>query len=222
MISEITVAGQEIGVVSVPAAPAYRTVEFTFKNAVAMNRSPFTGQTQTYVWPGADEWCPMEKPGTMTLPLLMQPQVAAWKAFLMECCGPANPFLLGDPMQPNPAGNLQGSVPLVDNSPAGSNQIGMKVLTVKGLSASRPRILLPWDYIGVGYRMHVVVNPVTADSTGKAAVAIWPSLREPPTDGAALKFNKVQGLFRLAGNTETWSRTAGSLTSLSFQIMEYR
>jgi hypothetical protein len=218
MITQIEVAGQSVGVVSMPASPGFSAVEWSFSDAVPANVSPFTGATQTYGWPGADKWL-----GTMTLPKLKQSEVAQWKAFLMECRGISKPFLLGDPLQPSPQGSIQGSTPLIDNeTTAGSNQAGMTMLATKGWTQNRARLLLPGDYLQIGYRMHVNINVVTADANGKATLSVWPSLRELPTDSAAIGLKHVKGLFRRANNVATWSTTVGQWTSLSFQVMEYR
>jgi hypothetical protein len=86
--------------------------------------------------------------------------------------------------------------------------------------------------------VHRAIGRVNSDANGKAVLVVWPSLREMPPDGLALRFGNPMingvasaglsaaagpvGLFRRASNVETWSATVGRLTSLSFQVMEYR
>ena len=98
----------------------------------------------------------------------------------------------------------------------------MKTLATKGWKAGISRALIPGDYVQVGSRMYRNLNPVNPDVNGKATLKIWPSLREVPTDGAAVILNSPRGLFRRANNEQTWSATVGQMTSLSFQIMEWR
>jgi hypothetical protein len=56
-------------IIALPINPGLQSVEFNIVDAVATVVSPFTGQTQTQVWPGADSIT-----GTATLPPLAQAQ----------------------------------------------------------------------------------------------------------------------------------------------------
>jgi hypothetical protein len=217
MLQSITVNGNAVSIVVLPSAPGLRSVEFDFEDAVASNVSPFTGQTQTQEWFGADKWS-----GMATLPPLSQCQADQWISALMECRGIAIPFLMGDPLKTSPAGNLQGSVPLIDNSVSGCNQTGAQLLNTKGWAASAFRLLLPGDYVQVGYRLHRNLDVVNSDASGKATLSLWPSLREGPVDSTAVILNNPQGLFRRADNKRTWSADITRLSRLSFPFAEYR
>jgi hypothetical protein len=181
-------------------------------DAVAIVTSPFTGQTQAQVWQGADQWT-----GTITLPPLTQCEADEWIAFLGELRGMANCFFLGDPLKRIPNGTASGA-PVVD----GTNMAGGSTLNTRGWTANTFRLLLPNDGIQVGNRLHKVVDSVNSDANGKAAISVWPSLREQPNDGQLVIVNNPQGLFRLASNKRTWSYSPSQLTSISFQIQEYR
>jgi hypothetical protein len=215
LINTITLNGNAVSVVALPHdIGSASSFEASFSDTVATVSSPFTGQTQAQQWPGADMWT-----GTVTLPPLTQEQADDWISFLMECRGMANAFQLGDPMKLSPRGNVSG-VAVVDGSVA--VVAGGQTLFTRGWTASRFRLLLPGDYLQVGFRLHRVLDAVTSDASGKAAISIWPSLREVPTDGQSIVLNKPQGLWRLATNKRTWSSDYTGLTRLSFQIMEYR
>lgn len=182
--------------------------------AVAIVRSPFTGQTQAQQWPGADMLT-----GTVTLPPLTQTQADAWIAFLMQLRGMANALQIGDPMKTAPRGTPLGSG-LVDGSfPVVA---GGQVLYTKNWTANSTGLLLPGDYMQVGYRLYRVLDTVNSDSTGGALINIWPSLREVPVDNEPLILNNPLGLFRLATNKRTWSADYTRLSHLSLQIQEYR
>jgi hypothetical protein len=214
LINPITLGGNTVSVVSLPASPGLRTVEWNFTDAVAVVSSPFTGQTQAQQWLGADMWS-----GTLTLPPLTQGQADAWISALMEMRGMANAFQIGDPMKRVPSGSVSG-VPVVDGSITVA--AGGQTLYTKGWTASKFRLLLPGDYLQVGYRLHRVLDGVNSDSSGKAPINIWPSLREVPSDGESIVLSNPQGLFRLATNKRTWSSDYKRLTHLSFPIVEYR
>lgn len=214
-IINISLNGNTISLVNFPVTSlAMASVEFNFTTAVASVTSIFTGQVQTQQWPGADMWS-----GTMTFPPLTQAQFRPIKAALMQLQGMSNAFQLGDPMGNTPAGSVLGS-PVVDGSIA--VVAGGNTLYTKGWTASEINLLLPGDYIQVGYRLHCVLDSVISDASGKSAISIWPSLREIPTDGEEVVTTNPVGLFRLASNKGTWSADVTQTIRLSFQISEFR
>ena len=215
-ISVITVGGLSVNLVSLPAKLAMRSVEFSFSDAVGIVLSQFTGQVQAQEWPGADAWGV-----TVGMAPLTQAEADDWKATLMQMRGMANAIQLGDPMRPTPNGSVAGS-PEIDNTVVSGNAAMTQTLGTKGWTASSTGVLLRGDYIQVGYRLHVVLDTVNSDSSGKATIPIWPSLREIPTDSSALVTSNCTGLFRRAVNKGTWGADVTRLTRLSVQLMEYR
>ena len=213
MTSTITLGGNSVPLVALPSSPGPRSVDFTFSDSVAVVRSPFTGQTQVQQWPGADMLI-----ATVTLPRLTQTQADAWISFLMELRGMANAFQIGDPLKSAPTGVATGT-PVVGTTYM--TTMGT-VLYSSGWSASTTGLLLPGDYVQVGYRLYRVLDKVTSDSSGNAPITIWPSLREVPTSGTAIIVNNPVGLWRLSDNKRMWSFDETRLTSISFHIMEYR
>lgn len=214
MISLISLNGNTVSVVSLPASPGFQSVEFDFTTSVASVRSIFTGQMQTQQWPGADLWT-----GTATLPPLTQAQFDPWKAALMQCQGMSNAIQLGDPMKATPRGNPQGT-PVVSTSAA--MVAGQITLPTQGWTPSTGNLLLPGDLIQIGYRLHVVLDEVISDANGDATLNAWPSLREIPVGGETVTTSNCVGLFRLAANSGTWSTDYTRLTSLSFKFQEFR
>jgi hypothetical protein len=215
MISLISLDGNTVSVVTLPAGSGkFESIDWNFTTAVSTVTSVFTGQVQTQQWPGADMWS-----GTATLPPLTQTEADAWISALMQMQGMSNAFQLGDPLKTSPKGSALGT-PVVDGSFA--MVAGGKTLYTKGWTASQLGLLLPGDYLQVGYRLHRVLDSVISDSSGKAVINIWPSLREPPIDSEPLILDSPLGLFRLANNKGTWSSGVDSLTHLSFVFQEYR
>jgi len=148
-------------------------------------------------------------------------QADDWIAFLMQMRGMANAIQIGDPMKAAPRGSVAGT-PLVDNSVTLGNAAMGQAIGTKGWTASHAGVLRRGDYIQTGYRWHRVLDDVDSDSSGKALIPIWPSLREIPTDSSAIVTSNTKGLFRLAQNKRTWSSDVTRLTRMSFQLMEYR
>lgn len=208
----ITLNGNSVSLVTLPSSPGLRSVEFDFTETVAVSKSIFTGQTQVQRWAGAD-WLS----GTATLPPLSQDEADAWISALMQCQGMTNAFMLGDPLKSIPRGNPQGA-PAVDTSQ--TMNAGTNTLYTYGWIASQTGLLLPGDYIQVGYRLHRVLDQVNSDGNGKATLNIWPSLRETP--GGSIVTQNAKGIFRLAANQNKWSADYTRLSNLSFQFIEYR
>lgn len=215
-ISVITVGGQSVNLVSPPAKPCLRGVEFSFSDAVGIVPSPFTGQVQAQQWPGADALSV-----TLNMAPLTQAQADDWIATLMQMRGMSYAVQLGDPMRLTPNGSVAGT-PLIDDTVTNGNAAGSQTLGTKGWTASATGVLLRGDYVQSGYRMYKVLDNVNADGSGKALIPVWPSLREIPTDSSTLITSNCMGLFRRAVNKGTWNSDVTRLTRLSHAFMEYR
>lgn len=193
---QIGLNGQIITLVFVPTSPERREVQFDMSDAVGLVTSVFTGQTQAQQWPGADMLS-----GTMTLPPLTQDQADDWISFLMQCRGMANPFLLGDPLQVFPRGSGAGR-PFVDNLQNNGNGPGSQWLGTKGWTPNAKGVLLRGDWFSTNWRLYRALDDVNADSSGKALIPIWPSIREQPTQDGTLNgfvFQTPAGMATSAG-----------------------
>lgn len=208
----ITVAGNPVTLVAMPSSPGARSVEFDVQDGTATVVSPFTGQTQAQRWPGADSLS-----GMFTLPPMVRADAANWIAFLMQLRGMAFAFQMGDPLNSTPLGVPSGS-PVV----AAGNVAMSDTLATSGWTSGTAGLLLPGDWIQIGYRMHKVLDNVTSDVSGNATFQIWPTLREIPTAGVAVISTNPQGLFRLASNSRKLSFDITRLTHMSFPFVEFR
>lgn len=215
MITTITVNGQTVNLVSLPGYPGFKAYELDLFDSVALNVSPFTGQTQAQQWPGADMWS-----GSMTPPALDSNEGPEWKAFLAGMRGMANAVQLGDPAYLGPRGNPLGT-PAIPGTVV--DLAGAQSVHTTGWQPNAVGLLLPGDYLQVGYRLHMVLYaPVDADSSGNALIPIWPSLREAPTASAPIELANPMGLFRLAKNKRGWSGDYSRFIDMTIPIMEYR
>jgi hypothetical protein len=212
--STITLNGNSVTLVATPSISGAASVEFSISDAVSIVSSPYTLQTQAQAWIGADMWS-----GTVTLPPLSQTQADVWISALMECRGMMNAVQIGDPMKARPRGNPSGT-PTCPSTPV--DTFGSPSLHTVGWVSGKVGLLLPGDYLQVGYRLHRVLDIVNSDSSGNATINVWPSLREVPAASAPIILNNSMGLFRLATNKRTWSSDATRLTRLSVPLMEYR
>jgi hypothetical protein len=189
-----------------PSAPA--SMEFMAEDTVAVSISPFTGQQQV------QDWQASFLEASVSLPPLTHIQAQAWIAFLLSLHGQANTFQLGDPLAVSPQGNANGT-PLVD----GAGQTGY-TLNLRGWANGAQFVLMPGDWIQIGYRLYRTIYCPYADDTGRLALSIWPQLRESPPDGAVVILNNTKGLWRLQQNQRKWSITAARVYGIQFDIRE--
>jgi hypothetical protein len=138
-----------------------------------------------------------------------------WQAFILQCRGQSNAFMLGDPKAAVPKGPALGT-PLV----SGAAQTGYSLVT-RGWAHSVTSNLLPGDNIQIGYRLYKVLNPVNSDSSGDATLAIWPPLRDLPADGTTIQTRACKGLMRLKQNSgNKFSVNPGNYGVAGFAIRE--
>lgn len=216
-ITNITLNGNTVALVSVPASPGFSDIQFNFTDIVGSVRAPFTGITQTQPWVGADYWM-----ATATLPPLHECDADAWTSMLAEMRGITNPILVADPMRLTPRGNPSGAPVANTAGGTGWNAAATTTLFSRGWTPSKYRLLLPGTNIQIGYRLHRVLDQVNSDANGDAAISIWPSLREVPADGTPITLSNPSGLFRLAKNQRGWQTSVESLTTMSLNLTEYR
>ena len=195
-----------IAMPTTPSAPA--TVEYTALDTVAASVSPFTGQEQI------QDWQASYIEASVSMPALTHPQAQEWIAFLMALRGRAKVFQLGDPLAVAPRGSALG-VPLVD----GAGQTGYAIV-LKGWTPNAAGVLLPGDWIQIGYRAYRTITAANVDGAGKLSLEVWPQLRESPNDGDAVILNNTKGLWRLVNNARKWSITASRTYGMQFEIRE--
>lgn len=183
-------------------------MDFTLQDLVASVDNPFTGQQQL------QDWQASYIEASVSMPPLTGKQAPAWIAFLMSLRGTLNVFQLGDPLLTAPQGSAAGT-PLVN----GGSQTGFTLAT-KGWTPFASGVLLPGDWIQIGYRLYRNLATLNADGSGYATASIWPQIRESPADGTALVLNNTQGLFRLKANSRKYSMLSNRTYGLQFDIRE--
>ncbi|HEY5056739.1 MAG TPA: hypothetical protein VII58_11305 [Acidobacteriaceae bacterium] len=210
--STITVNGNPVTLVPLPATPAPRMVEPWAQDSVAVVTFPFTGQTQAQSSSGADLWGMMVTYAPLTA--AESPALLAW---LLGMRGMFNAVQMAPPEYQGPQGSPAG-VPVL----SGAHVAAATSLVTSGWAPNVYGQLLPWDCIQLGYRLHRVLDPVNSDAAGHATFRVWPSVREDQASGAPVVIANPLGLFRLASNKRSWSADYTRLAHLSFPLVEYR
>ena len=203
-----------IALPSSPSAPT--TIEYRANDIVGATLDTYTGEQQFYDWgQGFWEWSVAYRP-------MMEAEAELWISFLLQLRGTLNVFQLGDPRKASPRGSGAGA-PFVN----GQNQTGFSLITA-GWTPSQMGVLLPGDYLQIGYRMYRCTAIVNSDGGGNATIPIWPSLREIPNGGAgsppvfdSIVLNNCQGLWRLKSNMRSWNLDVdGFYRGFTFEITE--
>lgn len=173
-------------------------IEFTYKNANFISKSPFTYQGQVQDWGG------QQILANVSINSVMQDHGEDWVSFLTALGGSKGTFLFYDPaFLGNPPG-ATGDV-RVD----GAGQTGGTV-NLKGGAANFNGFMRRGDWIqirpdGINARLYKVLNTVNTDASGDMSVDIWPNLRMTPPDSAVVIRTQPKGLFRLSQGSFNYS-----------------
>jgi hypothetical protein len=202
-------------IVAMPTTPGFSSLQVSYKVGTGVNTSPFTQQTQTLIWPGADIWT-----AHATLPPMNQQSFAPWLGFIHDCQGQANVFQLSLAQNPHPqtTGSSNKGKPIV----TGTNPPMTNTLTTSGWPASTFRVLMPGDYIQLGYRLYMITDQANSDSSGNCTLQVTPSLRETPTAGESVILNSPKGLFRMAKPVVSYSINEVGVYGFEMDFQEAR
>jgi len=168
------------------------------------SKTPWTLHDIVQVYEGA-MWV-----GTLSFVSLDEADGRALSAWITALEGVRGTFLLGDPSATAPLGSAKDTpgTPVVD----GAGQTG-RALNIRGAAVSASGYLLAGDYFQLGSgataRLYKVLEAVTTDISGDAALTIWPAIETAPADGATITLSSPQGVFALSENSNPWDVQAG-------------
>lgn len=178
----------------------------TANDTTAKSTSPYTRQSQVYVFPG--QWWS----STISLAAMKPADYEAMVAFFLKLRGRSGSFLFGDPARPTPRGTAKDTpgTPLVN----GAGQTGASV-TIDGCPVSSIGYLKAGDYVqfgaGATARLHKLLDDVNTDSGGNAVLSFWPDLRESPADNSAVVVTGAKGVFRRSDDSMPWQTDNGGI-----------
>jgi hypothetical protein len=194
---------------TLPASPGLRAVTITQMSTVGLSVSPFTAQQQVQEWPG-QTW-----KAQCVLPRMTRAQAANWIAALVSLRGMANTFMLGDPAGKVPRGVNVGA-PLINGADNGGSSV-----SIKGWTPSTNNVLVRGDWIQLpDNHLHMILSDENSDAGGIASFDIWPDLRSTFNDGLPVITSNAQGVFRLAGNEQSWDIDEAITFGLQFNCIE--
>lgn len=194
-----------------PSDISFSNLTVTLRNSSAKNTSPFSLEEQIYDY-GGEVW---EISGS--LPPMSRAQAEVYNSFLLSLRGQVGTFLM--PIAgAETAQGLWGGTPVVD----GGSQTGSS-LAIRGLTPNQTGCAKAGDFISIGTgnntRLYKVVADANSDGSGNMTVTIVPRLRTSPADGAAITVSSAKGVFRLTGQTASYSAVP-DYYSMSFECRE--
>ena len=199
---------------ALPTHTGIAQIELRATNAVAYSRSPFTSAGQAHAYAGK-AW-----QADVTLPSMKREDAERWVAWLISLKGQLGTFYLGDPAATTPLGSARDTdTILVDGAVSSGDTIA-----IDSAPASQTNYLKAGDYMeigtGVNRQLFKVLNDVDTDGTGSATVDVWPNVRTSIADDAAVTVQSAQGIFRLAGNEQSFSINEASIYGITFGAIE--
>lgn len=185
---------------SIPNISHVRETKWSPMTIVSMASSLWTGQQQTYVWPG--QWWQVD----FTLIPMKDPTAGIWEAFLNSLNGQEGTFKFGDPSRKVSRGNPAGS--WVVGAGAVANSTTLPISGGTGMFAVG-------DWIQVGTKLHRVTQLIDATH-----IDVWPRLRSAYAAATPIIFSNAVGVFRLSSNDMSWSTDVAKVHGISISAVE--
>ena len=194
---------------STPTTVGIESIELRAVNATSVSQSPFTYKQQILSYKG-QRW-----EASVSIPTVRRDLAAEWKAMLIALKGLEGTFLLGDPDYVTPRGTLRSTISSPTATITGST--GDSSVTIA--MTNNAETLLAGDYIQLGSGADAKLHTVLIDKTGDGTLEIWPSLRTDYTT-SSVETGSPKGVFKLSGNSSSWSVDNASFYSISFEAIE--
>lgn len=195
---------------TLPSAPAFRSLRFSPRSTIGVSLSPFTLQQQVQEYDGEIWRVDVE------LPAMARAAAEDWIAFRLALRGRLGTFLLALPDAVAETRGTPAGTPVVD----GAASAGAKTLATRGWTADAESVLLKGDWISLGSGadacLYKVLADVDADSSGEATLDLFPRLRQAASDGASIETSAPKGAFRMENNEMAWDVDVMKMFGLSF------
>lgn len=186
---------------AMPSSPTFREVTYVPMTVVGAKRSPFTGQRQTYVWPG--QWWAIK---AVLPPIKDDSEADAWIAWKLGLNGQQGTFNLGPSTRKTPRSTWAGSVQI------GAGVTALSTTVVFQGGSGTPAV---GDWFQVGTVLHRVVQVNSATN-----VDVWPRTRSAYAQTTAVVISSPKGLFCLADNDMQWTVDVAKHTGLTLNAVE--
>lgn len=195
-----------MSLVTMPSSPVPAAIEWKPKQPAQVNRSEFTSRRRVTILAAAPRWY-----AKVTLPPIVgEAAVLAWRAFVVDCEGPANSFHLIACEKDQ----IAGVSPVV----LGGGQSG-RALNTAGWGAAGTK-LRRGQFVTINEQLLTLTADVDADGSGHATIQFKPYLRIVPADGAPLVVTRPYALMSMSNDDTGWAVGIGQQYQISFDCEE--
>lgn len=186
---------------SLPSISHVRECAWDPQTIVGATASIWTGQPQTFVWPG--QWWVCQ----FSLIPLKDPNCGLWESFLLKLNGQQGQFLFGDPSRKVSRGTPSGA--WVVGAAAAANSTILPIASGSGMFAES-------DWIQIGTNLHKIINLIDATH-----IEVWPRLRSAYTAGTVIVYSNPLGKFQLDTNSMKWNKDVAKIGAFTITAREY-
>lgn len=185
---------------TVPASPTFSEMTYKPITLVGVTRSPFTLQTQTFVWPG-QAWAFR---GVLP-PISSDAEADAWITWKLALNGQQGTFLIGPSTRKTTRGSAAGAKTVDTGAVFNST-----TLPITGGTGA----FVAGDWLQISNTLYRVLQ------NNGASVDVWPRLRSSYAAGTAITYVNPKGTFRLASNDMDWTVNLAKHTGLVVEAVE--
>ena len=192
--------------INMPAAPVPAKIEWSIDQPAQANRGEFTGRRRVTLLAAAPRLY-----AAVTLPAIKgEPNVYAWRAFVVDCDGIANRFRLVACERDQIAG--------VAVRVAGASQFG-RTLKTSGWGSAGLK-LRRGQFVTVGEQLLTLMADVVAAADGTATISFKPYIRVVPADNDPIEVRRPYAVMSMSDPRNGWAVDIGQDYALTFQCEE--
>lgn len=173
------------------------SINWTMDTNHGVSTSAFSGHVQTQRGQ-MERW-----KFAMKIRRLTRREASAAQEFFMAIEGPLGLFRMYDPAGKNPLGTASGSPAL-----SASASPGDRALVTAGWSPNVASLLMPGDWLEVGYQLFKVRSIASSSNSGACSIAVWPKVMVPLASGLPVRFRSARGVFRFTTDAPSWDVSA--------------
>ncbi len=196
---------------TLPSSVSFSEMSYLPRSVVGFNMSRFTGQQQTYVWPG--QWWEAK----CKLPPLTTDALAdEWISFLLALNGREGTFNMGPSTRKTPR-----TISALATVGSGGGTANSTTLPITLVFSSYGLVAGDWFQIGTGSsaKLHRITQVNTFVGTA-GSVEIFPRARSAYAAGSGLYLSNPVGLFRLSEGNMDWTVNTAKHVGLEINAME--
>lgn len=194
-------------IIATPAAVRIAEIDWTLDRPAQVNRSQWSGKDQVI----ADPWHGRWSAEAVLAPIIGEPNILAWRAFLAKLKGRINTFRL---IAVEKAQNAY--TPTVQTTTAA----GAVALPLTGFPAAVATVMLAGQMLTVNDQLCILTADLVTNSSGQGTATFEPPLRAQAASTTAVEVRLPTCLVALAASTAGWSVGRGQIYGIKLSVEE--